>query len=220
MHLDSAFKMDQVITAGDVSELASLLSHEPRLTGTPIPVPREWGEEMWLALHRAVEQGKSGMVNLLLDSAASIDSRTRFRTPMHARETPLMIASRCGHETIVKDLIDRHAALDLLDANHCSALSHAAQKGHDTIVRRLLDAGCRVDTVDDQGRTPLHSSIAGGHVASALLLIEAGSDLGHRCPKEPAGTTPLHRCRSIGGKMDQVASYILDRQQNQPLSDQ
>jgi len=200
--------MDRAIERGDASGLAGLLAAEPRLTGTPIPVARDWGEEMWLGLHRAAARGAVELVRLLLDRGASIDSRTRFRTPMHGRETALILASRGGHGDVVKLLLDRHAGVDLLDATHRSALSYAAQMGHGGIVERLLGVGGAVDPVDDQGRTPLHWAIAGGHNAVALALIEAGAAVDHACPKDPGGYTPLHRCASVGGAMDAVAERL------------
>ena len=208
MREDKAFACDQAIQRGDEAALAALLNAEPRLTGTPIPVKRDWGEEMWLGLHRAAESGAAELVALLLDHGASIDARTRFRTPMHGRATALILAARRGHDAVVKCLIDRHAAVDLLDANHRSALSAAAEAGHAGVVARLIGVGCAVDPVDDSGRTPLHWAIAGGHAQVAVALIEAGAEVNHRCPKEPAGYTPLHRCASAGSAMDTVAQRL------------
>lgn len=189
--------MDQAIGRNDAEALSALLADEPRLTGTPIPVGQDWGEEQWLALHRAAEGGAGVLVGLLLEAGASVDARTRFRTPMHGRETALILAARSGHDGVAKLLLDHHADADLLDANHRSALSHAAEAGHTAIVKRLLGVGSAVDPVDDAGRTPLHWAIQGGHVEAAMDLIDAGADPNHRCPKEPKGYTPLHRCFSI-----------------------
>lgn len=200
--------MDQAIERGDEAALAMLLNNELRLTGTPIPVKKDWGEEMWLGLHRAAQRGEVSLVRLLLDHGASIDARTRFRTPMHGRETPLILASRAGYDTVAKLLLERHADMDLLDANHRSALSHAAEAGHLVIVDRLIGVGCAVDSVDDQSRTPLHWAIACGHVSIAISLIEAGAAVDHLCPKEPAGYTPLHRCASAGAAMETVAERL------------
>lgn len=208
MREDQAAALDRAIESGDASALAGLLEGEPRLTGTPIPVKRDWGEEMWLGLHRAAERGEVQLVRLFLDAGASVDGRTRFRTPMHGRETALILASRGGHEEVVSLLLDRHAGVDLLDANHRSALSVAAQTGHGGIVDRLIGVGCAVDPVDDQGRTPLHWAIAGGHAAVAIALIEAGADVNHLCPKEPGGYTSLHRCASVGESMEAVAERL------------
>lgn len=208
MREDQAFACDQAIERGDEAALAALLSAEPRLTGTPIPVKRDWGEEMWLGLHRAAEIGAAGLVALLLDHGASVDARTRFRTPMHGRETAMILASRGGHDTVVRLLIDRHADVDLLDANHRSALSCATEAGHAGIVGLLVGVGCALDPVDDSGRTPLHWAIQGGHVSTAIALIEAGADVDHRCPKEPAGYTPLHRCATKGEAMGEVSDQL------------
>lgn len=208
MREDQAAAVDAAIRAGDEPALRSLLSAEPRLTGTPIPVPRDWGEEMWLALHRAAEQGDDRLVSALIEHDASIDGRTRFRTPMHGRETPLLIASRQGHEAVVQLLLKHHADKSLLDATHRSALSHAAGQGHVGVVRLLIDAHAALDPVDDQQRTPLHWAIQGGHRDAAIALIEAGADVNHRCPKEPAGLTPLKRCQSKGEAMQAVADRL------------
>lgn len=208
MREDQAAAMDRAIQSGDEPALRTLLSDEPRLTGTPIPVPCGWGEEMWLPLHRAAERGEAALVAALLEHEASIDSRTRFRTPMHGRETALIIASRCGHAAVVGLLLEHHADKVLLDATHRSALSHAAAKGHGDVVNRLIEAHAALDTADDQQRTALHWAIQGGHARIALALIEAGADVNHRCPKEPGGYTPLHRCMSVGGSMRGVVDRL------------
>lgn len=210
MREDLAYQLSRVIDAGDAEGVARLLASEPRLTGTPIPVERDWGEEMWLGLHRAAELGRAEVSALLLEAGASIDSRTRFRTPMHARETALLIASRRGHERVVELLLTHHASTDLMDATHRSALSHAAGQGHAAIIRRLLTHRAELDPADDQQRTPLHWAIQGGHADSALALIDAGAAVNHACPKEPAGYTPLHRCVSVGESMRGVARRLLD----------
>ena len=200
--------MDQASERVDAAALSALLSDEPRLTGTPIPVKRDWGEEMWLGLHRAAEQGAVPLVELLLDHGASVDARTRFRTPMHGRATALILAANHGYDAVIKLLLERHAAVDLLDANHRSALCFAAEAGHTAVVQRLVGVGCTVDPVDDQGRTPLHWAISGGHAEAALVLIGAGADVDHACPKEPGGYTPLHRCATVGAAMDVVAERL------------
>lgn len=199
--------------------MAGLLSAEPRLTGTPIPVARDWGEEMWLGLHRAAEAGSVELVTQLLEAGASVDARTRFRTPMHGRETALIIAGRCGHEGVAGLLLEAGADAGLLDATHRGALIHAAAGGHTGVVGLLLAGGAGVDAVDDQQRTPLHWAIAGGHAEAALALIEAGADVDHRCPKEPGGYTPLHRCASAGESMKAVMDRLIDAGADRTLAD-
>ncbi|MFN3168579.1 MAG: ankyrin repeat domain-containing protein [Phycisphaeraceae bacterium] len=219
MREDLAYQLDRAIEHGDTAALGRLLDAEPRLTGTPIPVGRDWGEEMWLGLHRAAELGGAEIAAVLLDAGASIDARTRFRTPMHGRETALLIAARQGHTPVARLLLDRHAEPDLLDATHRGALSHAAGRGHDEVVGLLLERGVGVDQIDDQQRTPLHWAITGGHADAALALIDAGADVNHPCPKEPNGYTPLHRCESVGGAMLGVADRLIAAGADQTLRD-
>jgi ankyrin repeat protein len=219
MREGQAYQLDQAIEQGDDRAVARLLDTEPRLTGTPMPVGRDWGEEMWLGLHRAARLGRAEIVSALLDAGASIDARTRFRTPMHGRETALLIAARQGHAPVARLLLDRHADPDLLDATHRAALSHAAGAGHDDVVALLIERGAAVDPVDDQQRTPLHWAIVGGHATAAIALIDAGADVNHRCPKEPAGYTPLHRCVSVGDAMQAVAERLIKAGADQTLRD-
>lgn len=210
MREDQAYALEQAILHADTGALGRLLTAEPKLTGTPIPVPCAWGEEMWLGLHRSAELGGLASARLLLDAGASIDARTRFRTPMHGRETALIIASRCGHVQMVELLLSGHASVGLLDAVHRGALSHAAERGDTQVIGLLLDRGAEIDPADDQQRTPLHWAIRGGHADAAIALIRAGADVNHPCPKEPAGYTPLHRCASAGASMAQVARALRD----------
>lgn len=208
MREDQAYQLDQAIRSGDDAAVKDLLAHEPRLTGTPIPVARDWGEEMWLGLHVAVQAGHAGITAQLLDAGATPDARTRFRTPMHGRQTALMLAVCQRHADVAGLLLQRGADAELLDANHRSALSYAAEHGGDEVLGLLLERGVPVDPVDDQDRTPLHWAIAQGRADTAIALIEAGADVDHTCPKEPAGYTPLHRCASAGHAMDRVAQRL------------
>lgn len=219
MREDKAYATDRAIQQGDTAALLELLQNEPRLTGTAIPVQRDWGEEIWLPLHRACSLDRLEAAALLLQADASVDARTRFRTPMHARQTPLMLAAAGGFACIVELLLQHRADVHLIDANDRSALSHAAAAGHTQIIRRLIAAHAELDPVDEQHRTPLHSAIANGRVAAALALIEAGADPNHTCPKEPAGYTPLHRCASAGPTTDAIRDGLLQSGADPSLRD-
>lgn len=219
MREDQAHALNRAIESGDEAAVAELLRAEPRLTGTPIPIERAWGEEMWLGLHRAAELGVLGPARVLLDAGASVDSRTRYRTPMHGRETALLIAARCGHDELARLLLERGACPDLPDATHRSALSHAAGVGHTGLVVRLIEAGAGLDLPDDQQRTALHWAIQAGQADAALVLIDAGADINHRCPKEPGGFTPLHRCVSVGSTMRGVFDRLIEAGADRTLKD-
>ncbi|MFW6337221.1 MAG: ankyrin repeat domain-containing protein, partial [Phycisphaeraceae bacterium] len=117
-------------------------------------------QETRLALHFAADCGRAEVVAELIDRyGVSVDCRTRYRLPTRARETPLLLASRRGHEDVVEVLLARGAEVEVRDAASNAPLTLAAAGGHAGIVRRLLDAGANGDAVDGQGRTPLHHAI-------------------------------------------------------------
>lgn len=209
-----ALALCAAVRGADRAVVEQLLAQWPELVNVYVVEPRDWGEEYWLALHYAAAGMDVAVARRLLEAGASPDSRTRFRTPMHARESAVLIAARHGHAELVRLLLDRHGQFEVRDSNHVSALSHAAAIGHAELVEILLGRGAMVDPVDDQQRTPLHHAIrggAGGHAAVARQLIDAGADVNHACPKEPGGYTPLHRCVSAGEAMVDVARRLLER---------
>lgn len=204
-----ALALCDAVRAGDRAVVEQVLSAHPEAVNVFVAQPRDWGDEFWLAIHYAAEAGEVWVGRRLLEAGASPDSRTRFRTPMHARESAVLIAAKHGHAEMVRMLLDRHGQFEGRDADHISALSHAAAIGSDEIVDILLGRGAMVDPVDDQQRTPLHHAIRAGHAEVAMRLIEAGADVNHRCPKDPGGFTPLHRCVTVGEAMLGVAEALV-----------
>lgn len=184
-------------------------------------------QEQWLPLHHAAHAGAVSVASLLIERGASPDCRTRARTPLRARATPLHLAADAGHAAMVALLLDRGAAVEVRDAFGKSPLHLACYRGLPDAARRLLDAGAMPDPPDDQGRSPLHEAVraladAAGDpplqdadaepadpVACALLLLERHADADARCPKEPAGYTPLHRCVAAGPAALPIARALL-----------
>ena len=82
----------------------------------------------------------------------------------------------------VRLLLDRGAAIDLVDDYGYTALSIASQEGHEAVVRLLLDRGAAIDLVDDYGYTALSIASQEGHEAVVRLLLDRGAcDRPHRC---------------------------------------
>jgi ankyrin repeat protein len=52
--------------------------------------------------------------------------------------TALMVASKEGHENVVKLLLEKGANANLKEHNGATALMMASHKGHDTVVKILL----------------------------------------------------------------------------------
>lgn len=212
--------------------------------GTPNPAAAEQAtaggqpleHETWLALHFAADCGRADIAAELIDRfGVSVDSRTRYRMPTRARQTPLMLAATRGRENTVDVLLARAAEVEVRDAASRSPLSLAAAAGHAGIVRRLLDAGANLNAVDGQGRTPLHHAIraatspdesapetdpnasqasrpdsSADAIATVTALIEAGVDVNVPCPRESDGYTPLHRCFARGVPAPELLTALLD----------
>jgi hypothetical protein len=60
-----------------------------------------------------------------------------------------------GHAGIVKELLDKGAAVDAVDKDGATALYVAARDGHLTIVKELLANGAKVNSKDNYGHTAL-----------------------------------------------------------------
>ncbi len=202
----------------DTDAVVEALADRPGRANQFVTQPRPWGEEMWMPLHFAAQAGALGVAALLSEQGVSPMCRTRFATPMHARATPLHLAAEFGHDAFVAWLLEAEAEVDVLDARQERPLHLAARFGHAGIVRRLIGAGSALDPRNGNGRTPLHEGIrsADGVAdddanAASLALIEAGADINAACPKESDATTPLRRCRALGGRRTAVTDTLTER---------
>jgi len=217
-------RLKNAIDLREISAVADLLTDDPNLVSTFHPEDRPWGQELWLPIHLAARAGDISLLTMLLHKKANADSRTRFQTPLHARETALSIACRSGHGHVVEALLEAGAEPEVRDAGNDSPLAHAARGGFYEIVDSLIEKRVSIDPVDDQMRTPLHLAILGGgdpspgavpptsiidHHACAVALVMAGADVNHRCPRDPDGYTPLHRCVTQGDSSLATAKCLL-----------
>eukprot|EP01032_Pedospumella_encystans_P015869 gene15869-18130_t len=93
--------------------------------------------------------------------------------------TPLMTACLSGYVTVVQVLLAQGAAVNVLNDDHWSALTVAAQKGCFQITKELLAHGAEFDTCSDKGFTPLMYAIQGGFFEVAEELIRSGAKVNH-----------------------------------------
>lgn len=181
-----------------------------------------------MPMHFAATAGHVAAIDALLARGVHPDCRTRFLTPMHARQTPLHLAAAAGHGEAVRRLLEAAAEVEVRDALGRSPLWLAARHRHAGVVVQLVRRGADPDAKDAQGRTPLHAALLlhqsssepdpgrSDHPdappfdpAAALAVLDAGADPAAVCPKDPDGYTPLHRCVLLGDASRPVVERLL-----------
>ena len=109
--------------------------------------------------------------------------------------TPLIEASRCGHNVIVKHLVDHGADVNKSDKMPNTALLWACKKGHPDVVCTLLAAGANTEAIDRSKKTPIIAAVANSagkrhiYLNTIKALILAGARVNH---KDENGDTALH----------------------------
>lgn len=195
--------------ASDNRDVArDLVQANPKALHTHVAIPRDWGDELCLPLHHAVEYASFEMIALLLDLGAVPDARTRYQTPLHARRTALHLAARRGDPAILKILLDNAADPEVRDADSLTPLAEAAAHNHPHALALLLEHKINPDPVDLAGRTPLHHAIRAASPACIEHLLKAGANPNHPCPREPQAFTPLHRAVALWPDSPQPAIDI------------
>ena len=126
-------------------------------------------------IYDAVENDNLERVRLLIEQGADKD-----KGDSHHGQTPLRLASRRGHLTVVQYLVEQGASLDKGDNVNNTPLIVAAASGHLEIVRYLLEQGADRDKANNGGMTPLYFAASRGYLEIAMLLMSYGADLNAR----------------------------------------
>ena len=171
-------------------------------------------------LHYAVMEGRTRMMQLLLDAGARVNARTAAvdcgsYAPCDwwlSEVTPLHIAINAGntgsaHVTAMRTLIAAGASLDLPDYWGNTPLIKAAGYGKREAVRLLLASGLSpsaINAKDNDGNTALHDAAFGNHADTAAMLLDAGAIVNAR---NDQGATPLHG--AVNGNPD-IIRLLLD----------
>jgi len=97
---------------------------------------------------------------------------------------PLALASRCGHERVVRALIGAGADVNAADADGTTALMAACHHRRVACAEVLVTAGADVNARSKDGRTPLSASCRiprrrAVPAIRALLLAAGATDEGH-----------------------------------------
>lgn len=122
------------------------------------------------ALHYSVINEEIGITSLLLEYGADADSRDQ------GGNTPLMLASDLGIDTIMFLLIMYDAGLDLQNNEGETALHFAVLSGNPVAADMLLYYKAKPDIQNNEGCTALHYAAYNGMDEIIELLLQAGSN--------------------------------------------
>ncbi len=100
-------------------------------------------------LYYACMNGYKGVVKLLLQKGANVNSKGLFK------RTPLFDAVAEGYERIVKLLLKNGADISLEVSWGETALSNATKRGDKEVIKLLLENGAGVDVKDNEGQVLL-----------------------------------------------------------------
>ena len=139
-------------------------------------------------LMAAAENGHVKCVEVLLKEGTGKCSKTKDEEfpyvdwPQENEEedffinrTALIYASKNGHATCVKLLLEAEANVNLKDRDNLTALMHAAGNGHVNCVELLLKAGADLNVNDRDNMTALALATRNGHAGCVRLLQELGT---------------------------------------------
>ena len=142
------------------------------LVGLPEVDLNYQNSENYTALHIAVQEKHTDVVQVLIDAGAD------FETKNDVRRTALHVASISGELTTVKMLVEAGADVRATDAEGSTCLILAAYFGHTDTVRYLVGLP-EVDLNDQDGEndTALHCAVEQNHPDMVQVLIDAGADI-------------------------------------------
>lgn len=128
-------------------------------------------------------------VQLLLSNKADIN------LCMKDGASPLLIASKKGHDNIVQLLLQNGADINFSKEDGASPLYVACREGHENIVQILLSNGADINVCMEDGTSPLHVACREGHFVIVELLIKKGAGI-NDCTKN--GASPIFVACQVG----------------------
>ncbi|KAL7943334.1 ankyrin repeat-containing domain protein [Trichoderma barbatum] len=115
--------------------------------------------------------GSDRVVQILLDGATDIETRD-----LEYGSTPLLIASRRGHKTVV-ELLLKKCNIESKDSSGWTSLNVAAQFGNKAVFDLLVNKGADIEVKDNDCQTPLAIAAKLGHMNAVEWLLEKGADI-------------------------------------------
>ena len=164
---------------GDIKRTINLIKHGAKINAT-----NKYGET---ALHWAVENGHTEIVEALVKAGAKVDAK-------YGEVTALHMAVCNGRADIVNALVIAGADVNEKTIDEVTALHWATEDGNTEIVNLLLANGATIHANCD-GATALHFAAEDGNTEIVNLLIKHIADVD---AKGNGGLTALHWAVSKG----------------------
>jgi hypothetical protein len=104
-------------------------------------------------------------------------------------------AAQSGHVSVLEELLDRGAKLDLVDKDGWTALHFAAQNGHVSVIKMLIYRGSKIDSVMNDCRTALEIAEVLQNASVIELLnqpCKERMDCGHHLCRPKIGNVHDH----------------------------
>ncbi|ORX57225.1 ankyrin [Piromyces finnis] len=124
----------------------------------------------WYSLLYAAEKGNEIVVDFILGLGLFVNINVKN----HGGDTPLMLASKYGHESIVYKLINRNATIDKQNKNYDTALSLASANGYEKVVELLLCNNADMTKENTEKKTALSMACENGYVKVVNMLVRYG----------------------------------------------
>lgn len=123
------------------------------------------------ALHLAARFGLTELTRILLGEEYKCNPNSCDSNG----QSPLLWATRNGHEDVIDLMIAANANLEVRDKEEgATPLIWAARKGYKNVVNLLLEKGGEINAKDNRGRTPLSLAALHKHESIMKLLLNKG----------------------------------------------
>ena len=155
---------------------------------------QEHKKRMGKILYKASKEGNAEVVKNL-SNISKVNVNILVELSPWRQSTPLLEASREGHEDVVNILLDAGALVSMADSYGITPLHLAAHNGHIHIVKILLDSGAEVSKASVSGNTPLHLAIRNGYTEVIKILLDGRAEVDKA---DTHGTTPLMSAIYLG----------------------
>jgi len=151
-------------------------------------------------LTKCILAGHETVLGVLLKAGAPVNAASR-----DTGETALIAASRLGHESMVRALLQYQANVNILSQRRETALMLAAKEGSSQVCQMLLLSGADTTLQDINGYTALMHGAASGGPLTCTTLLDYGA-----CPQVVSpvdASTPL-TLASVCGQIDSYRVLI------------